>query len=175
MTSGQLDSNLPRLKSQLEQRSMTRQSSGTAYITGAAIDWSTKKGWYIQFPGTSEMSLANPSIVQTFLAVVSVVPNSPSSDSCFGLPDAYITFVDPINGLLDQTVLGTTTVSGTTYNLASTKLDDQRVTVVRVRLSTTPSGKQQAGAVGATSFKLFTFDDRSSRVFWREIPTFKTQ
>jgi type IV pilus assembly protein PilY1 len=175
MTSGQLDTNLPRLKSQLAERTFTRLPDGTGYVSGSQIDWTTKKGWFINFPETSEMTLANPTVAQGLLAVVSVVPNAANSDNCYGLPSAYITFVDLITGLLDVNVAGQVTADGTTYNLASVPVSDQRITLSRDATQRCTSGQNCTRIIGEKTDRTVSAANRASRVFWREIPTFKTK
>jgi len=63
-------------------------------------------GWYVHLPASSEMVLANPQVTSLkLLAVVSIAPLS-GSTSCSSAPDAFVTFIDPITGLLNQNVLG---------------------------------------------------------------------
>jgi type IV pilus assembly protein PilY1 len=120
---------LPRLRTQLAARTFTRITLndadptngvvGQGYVTGAAMDWTNNKGWYINLPDTSEMVVSNPTMSQGLLATVSIAPAATSSNICFSGPSAYITFVDPITGLLNTGLFGTITVGGVTYIVAS--------------------------------------------------------
>lgn len=117
LSGGALTAALPRALSTLATRTyVAGTSSASSYITGEAIDWSTKKGWYTKFPVTSEASVANPSQVGDLVAFPSLVPAA-AGDSCFGQPQNFTTFVNPVSGLLDIDVLGTVDVSVTeVYN-----------------------------------------------------------
>ena len=178
---GALDANLPRTLTSLALRTMTRASSGDGYVTGDAIDWGAKKGWYVKFAAPAEASLSNPTLILGLLAVVSIVPNATQNDSCYGLPSAYLTLLDPITGLLDENVKGQLVdTNGVLINISSFALTNQRVTLVgnqiacaAGKLCATILSDPEKPCVGPKCDS-FTVNDKRSRLFWREIPTFKT-
>lgn len=178
---------LPRLRSQLAARSMTRITLddldplngkvGDGYVAGSAIDWTNNKGWYLNFPDSGEMTVSNPVITQGLLSTVSIAPASTSLEVCFKGPSAYVTFLDPISGLLDKSVFGSITINGVTYLLASIKITDQRVTFARdATKSTCASGEANCTRIiGETTDITAESANASARIYWREIPSFKTK
>ncbi|TAG32980.1 MAG: hypothetical protein EAZ34_08840, partial [Polaromonas sp.] len=165
----------------LSLRTLTRATDGNGTVTGDVIDWGAKKGWYVKFPAASEASISNPSLILGLLAVVSVVPNGTVSDNCYGLPSAYLTLIDPITGLLDENIKGQITdANGVLVNISSIPLTNQRVTLVGNQLGC-GAGKlcaeilsdPEKPCVGASCGK-FGVNDKNSRLFWREIPTYRT-
>nr|WP_315495032.1 PilC/PilY family type IV pilus protein [uncultured Rhodoferax sp.] len=178
---------LPRLRSQLAARSMIRITLddidplngkvGDGYVTGAAIDWTNNKGWYLNFPDSGEMTVSNPVITQGLLSTVSIAPAASSTEVCFKGPSAYVTFLDPISGLLEKSVFGSITINGVTYLLASIKITDQRVTFARdATKSVCASGEANCTRIiGETTDITAESANASARIYWREIPSFKTK
>lgn len=185
---------LPRGLSKLLPRTFNRlaDGSGAGYVTGAElIDWSTKDGWYMNFPSSSEMVVSN--IVVNSLRLLSVVSLAPKNNlgECSSAPDAYITFLSPLTGLLNFNVLGTYIDSSSNrFLLSSTKLvdGDQLVTLAIDRTQKEPvagSGGSggAAGGAGNTCFRVVGAStdlkacsaalDR--RIQWREIFNFRTR
>jgi type IV pilus assembly protein PilY1 len=150
---------------------------GQGYVTGAAMDWTNNKGWYINLPATSEMVVSNPTMSQGLLATVSIAPAGTSGNICFSGPNAYITFVDPITGLLNTGLFGTITVGGVTYIVASIKITDQRVTVSGdATTSSCASGQLNCTRIiGDTTDENASSNNTNARIYWREIPSFKTR
>jgi type IV pilus assembly protein PilY1 len=183
---------LPRLRTQLVGRSLTRQSSGDGFVEGVAINWASKMGWFVNLPATSEMVVSNLQVTSLkLLSVVSIAPPS-GATSCSSAPDAYITFVDPITGLLNQNLMGEldVVVDGVSVKkrISSKKLasGDQMVTLAKDR---TPKGTTGTGTgtgtgggggfdcirvVGdKTDLKLCSMG-QNRRVQWRELFNFRT-
>ncbi|MDZ7937932.1 MAG: PilC/PilY family type IV pilus protein [Rhodoferax sp.] len=178
---------LPRTRSQLVARTMTRiflddvdplnGKVGDGYVSGSSIDWTNNKGWYLNFPDSGEMVVSNPVITQGLLSTVSIAPASTSADVCFKGPSAYVTFIDPISGMLDQSVFGTVTIGGVVYTLASIKITDQRVTFARdaTKTSCASGEKNCTRIIGETTDITAESANSSARIYWREIPSFKTK
>jgi type IV pilus assembly protein PilY1 len=178
---------LPRLRSQLVARTMVRITLddldplngivGDGYVTGSDIDWTNSKGWYLNFPDTGEMSVSNPVITQGLLSAVSIVPAASSTEICFRGPSAYVTFLDPISGLLDKSVFGSVTIGGVTYLLASVKITDQRVTFARdaTRSACASGDLNCTRIIGETTDRTAESANTAARIYWREIPSFKTR
>lgn len=178
---------LPRLRTNLVSRTFNRITLddtdptngivGDGYITGGTIDWTNNKGWYITLPATSEMVVSNPVITQGLLSVVSIAPSAASAEVCFKGPAAYVTFVDPISGLLNKDVFGTITISGVKYSVASTMIADQRVTFARDATKTScATGEQNCTRIiGETTDRTAKSTNTTARIYWREIPSFKTR
>jgi type IV pilus assembly protein PilY1 len=178
---------LPRTRAQLAQRTMVRVTLddndptngvvGNGYVTGANIDWTNNKGWYLNFPSTGEMTVSNPVITQGLLATVSIAPADTSADVCFKGPVAYVTFLNPISGMLDNSVFGTITIGGVKYTLASVKITDQRVTFARdaTKASCASGQANCTRIIGETTDITAESSNTSARIYWREIPSFKTK
>ena len=178
---------LPRLRSQLATRTFNRVTIddadptngviGQGYVTGAAMDWTSKMGWFVSLTDNSEMVVTNPTITQGLLATVSIAPAATSANICFSGPVAYVTFLDPITGLLDSEVFGTITVGGTTYKTASIKITDQRVTFSRDATNTSCAAGQQncTRIIGETTDETAQSPNSAARIYWREIPSLKTR
>lgn len=177
---------LPRTRSQLVQRTLNRITLddldplngkvGDGYVSGAAIDWTNNKGWYINFPDTGEMAVSNPVITQGLLSAVSIAPAATSAEICFKGPSAWVTFVDPISGMLDKSVFGSITINGVTYIVASVKITDQRVTFARdaTKASCASGQSNCTRIIGETTDITAESSNTSARIYWREIPSYKT-
>jgi type IV pilus assembly protein PilY1 len=177
---------LPRTRSQLVSRSLTRITLddldplngviGDGYVSGAAIDWTNNKGWYVNFPDSGEMTVSNPVITQGLLSTVSIVPAVSSAEVCFRGPSAYVTTLDPISGMLDRSVFKSVTINGVIYLVASIKITDQRVTFARdaTRASCASGASNCTRIIGETTDITAESANTSARIYWREIPSFKT-
>jgi len=180
---GDLDSLLPRGVAAMAPRELvTVDSAGNRIITGGAIDWSTKAGWYLPFPATDEMSLANPARLLQVLVVTSMAPPPPKAnaadpDSCFQSPRAWLNVVDPLTGLTSKSVLGniTTIINGNTVTvpLSSKPIKDIKFTFGSDKTCT--SDKDCARAVGATSDVQLVGGQDRGRTQWREVPGLRTR
>ena len=190
-----LSTTLPRSLSSLQQRtfvdvagSSSRSISGTA-----AIDWTTKSGWYLPFDVSSEMSVSDPTIANGQLVIVSVSPaaavGAGQAAPCFATPLSRLTAIDPITGL-PSGLLGTTTIinagGGTsTVYLATIGIDDQKVRIskdVVGKGASKTSGDCANGRLnctrvtgGGTTDLGLSSKDGLGRIFWREIPGLKTR
>nr|MCU0932401.1 hypothetical protein [Serpentinimonas sp.] len=135
----------------------------------------------MDFPAASEMAVGNPVVVRPdLMSLLSLAPQA-ASDGCSNAPDAFISFVNPLNGLPSVNLLGTytDTVAGKEYLVASFKLaqGDQLVTVA------TGSTGGSGSAVGDRS--IFVAGERTNsqnslgnldrRIQWREIFNFRTR
>lgn len=189
---------LPRGYSELATRTLTRPTSTTGYLSGTSIDWSqaTSKGWVLPLPSTGEAVLSNPMYFVDLLAVLSVAPAV--SLDCNASPPGYLNILDPVSGMLNTAVMGTTSVTdafGVTRSLpvASIQLTDQKINLVEdLRRKTTTtgpgcdnghictiivtksegdgSGGGNSGGTGGPSKSI-----SKTRLSWREIPTLITK
>ena len=108
------------LRPTLQQQTLT--TSGTSRsITSTAVDYSTKNGWYIDFPSTGERVYTNP---QLSLDAVIVTSNIPSPTPCVPGGSSWGYTIDVANGGLPARAL--TTYAG----LAFTNVLLSRATVV---------------------------------------------
>jgi Tfp pilus tip-associated adhesin PilY1 len=172
------------------------------YVTGDAIDWATKKGWVMPFNVSSEMGLNNMTIANSQLLTVSVSPapakTGADSDPCTDTPVARLLGVDPVTGLPNG-LLGSVEVidpskplqrdsaipNYMTMLLASIPVADQKGAFVGdlVGRGSTQAGCAN-GSLACTAYEGATSDGEpvrfatglsSGRIFWREIPGFKTR
>jgi type IV pilus assembly protein PilY1 len=180
---------LPRLRTQLVLRTLNRESSGNGYVSGGAINWSTKFGWYIDLPITSEMVVSNvQTVTPKLLAAVSIAPTTGAA-SCGNSPDAYVTFINPITGLLTESIFGEMTVVGDPDPklIASLKLEkgDQNITFSKddtakkdpkcTGVDCPPITPGQCfGANGGKTQLKGCPQNKDRRIQWREIFNFKT-
>jgi type IV pilus assembly protein PilY1 len=183
---------LPRELSELQERVLHNVGTDDTkrYVTGDAIDWSAKKGWYMLMNVSSEMGVNNLTIANNQLLTVTVSPapakTGLATDPCSDTPVARLLAVDPITGLPDG-LLGSESITvgdtTTTYMLASVRVVDQKVHIVKDLVG---EGSAQTGCgngslnctavEGATSGggKRLASNAGFGRIFWREIPGFKT-
>lgn len=181
--SATLDLTLPRGLNGMVLRSLSDVGTeGARVVSGGTIDWATQAGWYLPFPVTGEMSLANPVRLLQVLAVTSMAPPAPKAseadlDPCIRQPRVWLNAVDPMTGLSTKPVLGTVplTVNGlqTSVVMASRRVQDTKFTFGSDKTCST--GLDCARAVGATGdVQLFGSQDRG-RIFWREVPGLRTK
>jgi type IV pilus assembly protein PilY1 len=198
-TAAAMESALPRGLSSLATRTLVNFGDDLhRYVTGDAIDWSTKKGWAMFFNVSSEMGLNNLTIANNQVLTVTVSPapakTGAATDPCTDTPVARLVGVDPVTGL-PSGLLGTADVPDTTnrtllpsyvtYMLASVPVSDQKGQFVSDLVG---RGSTQAGCAsgslnctayeGATSGGTnprLTSNLSSGRIFWREIPGLKTR
>lgn len=180
---------LPRLRTQLVSRTLTRNSSGDGYVEGTAIDWTSKMGWYVDLPASSEMVVSNPRVsALKLLSVVSIAPIT-GATSCSSAPDAFITLLNPVTGLLNSDVLGEMTVvvdgKDTKKLIASTKLGDGDQMITIAKDQTAKTGVGAGATTGAPGTCIRVIGDKTDikacspnqnrRIQWREIFNFKTR
>ncbi|MBP6268920.1 MAG: hypothetical protein KA422_04790 [Rhizobacter sp.] len=187
---------LPRDLSDLEERELHNVGTDTQtrYLTGDAIDWNTKLGWYFFFNVNSEMGLNNLTIANNQVLTITVSPAPPktgaATDACSDKPVARLLAVDPITGLPNG-LLGTTDVEEgdvtTTYQLVSVPISDQKGRIGNTQVGAggnggdaTKADECSGGSLDCTKVITATggANVRSNlgkgRIFWREIPGFKT-
>ena len=146
----------------LQQQTMT--TSGTKRnISNNAVDYTTKKGWYVDLPTTGERINSDPSLASGALIFTS---NIPDPTICVPGGSSWLYFIDyKTGGLVSQS---TATWSGTELGqkLASRpviiQLPSGKV-VALIRLSDATTVKEDAPLSNATSLS------KSKRVSWREI------
>jgi len=172
------------------------------YVTGDAVDWTTQKGWVMPLTVSSEMGLNNMTIVNSQLLTVSVSPapakTGADSDPCTDTPVARLLGVDPVTGLPNG-LLGSAEVidpsverldpsaipNFMTVVLASVPVNDQKGQFVGdlVGRGSTQAGCAN-GSLSCTAYEGATSSGEnprlasslnSGRIFWREIPGFKTR
>jgi Tfp pilus tip-associated adhesin PilY1 len=204
-TSSAMVAALPRGLGSLATRTLVNFNDDDTkrYVTGDAIDWTAKKGWVMPLNVSSEMGLNNMTIANGNLLTVTVSPaparTGLDSDPCTDTPVARLMGVDPVtglpNGLLgDIEVIDPSKVPPPgfiarpeymTVLLASIPVADQKGQFVGDLVG---RGSTQAGCAngslactayeGATSSgenPRFATGLNFGRIFWREIPGFKTR
>mgnify|MGYP001416538951 CR=1 FL=1 len=82
-------------RSNLQVQTLTTTASGERTATGTSVDFSTKKGWYVDLPDTStapsERVNTHPTIVSGALVFTS---NIPSSDACIPGGSSWLNVLD---------------------------------------------------------------------------------
>ena len=203
-TSSAMAAALPRGLGSLATRTLVNFNGDDTkrYVTGDAIDWATKKGWVMPLNVSSEMGLNNMTIANSQLLTVTVSPapakTGADSDACTDTPVARLVGVDPVtglpNGLLgsaeiidpDAPIAGPSALPNyMTVLLASIPVNDQKGQFVGdlVGRGSTQAGCAN-GSLACTAYEGASSDGEpvrfatglnSGRIFWREIPGFKTR
>lgn len=149
-------------RSQLTSQTLSAIASGVRTVTTtAAVDWSTKKGWYIDLPVSAERVNVDPQLQKGTLIVASNVPNTEvCSAGGFGL----LNFLDYKSGQAIATSAGGVATYQYTGGL-----------IVGVNYAITTGGDSKAIVTGSDT-NLRTFDAPTAtsiftgnRISWREL------
>ncbi len=65
-------------------------------ITGSAIDFATKRGWYIDLPTSGERSISTPLLLSRRLFMTSLIPSN--NDPCSGALGGWVFALNPFTG-----------------------------------------------------------------------------
>jgi len=148
-------------RTDLVQQTLTALNSSTRTSTGNAVDFNTKKGWFIDLPDTGERVNVDP-ILQ--LGTLVVPSNVPSADTCLAGGSAWINFLDYRTGSY---------VPGASANMASTRVAASLV--VGINVVQLPGGKVVTIVTTADNQQLTQETPIGSptvtgrRVTWREL------
>ena len=196
-TAAAMESALPRSLGSLATRTLVNVGDDMhRYVTGDTIDWSAKKGWSMFFNVSSEMGLNNLTIANNQVLTVTVSPapalTGAATDPCTSDPVARLVGVDPVTGLPNG-LLGSladpnakvNSILPIMYMLATVPVTDQKGQFVSDLVG---RGSSQAGcasgSLNCTAYEGATSGGEnprlssslsSGRIFWREIPGFKTR
>jgi len=102
------------------QQTLSSSGPDTRTATSNAVDWTTKKGWYVDLPDSGERVNVDP-VLQ--LGTLIVPSNVPSGDTCTAGGSGWINFLDYKSGSY---------VTGATANMTSTKIGASLVVGVNV-------------------------------------------
>jgi type IV pilus assembly protein PilY1 len=149
------------LRSSLVQQTLTISGS-TSTVTNNTVDYTTKKGWYIDLPTSKERVVTTPALA---LSELIFTTNIPSSTQCVPGGSSWEYFINvKTGGKVENSSIST---SGKYLGnaLASRpvliQLPDGRVfSIVRMSDATTPTPEQNRGGAAGTTGK---------RISWREI------
>jgi type IV pilus assembly protein PilY1 len=83
------------LRTSLQQQLFTVNGDGSRTASTTAVNFSTKKGWYIDMPGSGERMDTSPALAYGALAFTS---NLPSTDPCVPGGSSYLNVLDYSNG-----------------------------------------------------------------------------
>lgn len=191
-----MEAALPRDLDDLEERELVSIDTDKKerYMTGDAVNWTEKLGWYFFFNVDSEMGLNNLTIANEQVLTITVSPAPPktgaATDPCSDAPVARLLAVDPITGLPNGLLGSATTTAGdvtTTHILASIGFADQKARISNTQVGAGGNGGDSTkvdscrnGSKDCTLVNGATGSARVSsglgvgRIFWREIPGFKT-
>lgn len=159
------------VRSVLQQQTLTVNTNGTSSISNNTVDYTTKKGWYIDLPTTGERVNTDPTLVSNVLAFTS---NIPSTQICVPGGSSWLYYINYQTG-------GTTDLSSTT-----TLADGSTVTwngglslgntlASRPIIIQLPSGQIDAlirksdGTTVSQTVPVATSSMTKGRVSWREI------
>lgn len=185
----------PTDRSTLVQRTGQRLSDGSVVLTGNtnAVDWSNNDGWYLNFPGSSEMNLDSPALANGQLTFITVRPKT-TSQNCSNEPDKGHYILDPLTGTATVNNLGTGTVNGGSALRIAVNTTAQKISIVNDRTKAPYTKKScQAGDPGAVCTNgscvcaqspdsqckrasgVLICINANPRVQWREIPGLRTK
>jgi len=141
----------------LQEQTLTVLQDGNSYsLSQNKIDWSAKRGWYINLKlNSAERIVIDPEVVYTALAYTSIIPGG-SSDPC--ISDGFSTtyYIDPVTG-------GSLSVN------VFDKIGNQNVVAAEARVS----GKRSVLTFGSTILRKKAELSASKRLltvkFWVEI------
>lgn len=143
------------------QQTLTATGPDTRTATSNAVDWTTKKGWFVDLPDSGERANVDP-ILQ--LGTLVVPTNVPSNDTCVAGGYGWVNFLDYKSGSY---------VTGATANTTSTKIGASLV--VGVNVVQLPGGNVKTIVTTADNQQI-TQDTPVSppsitgrRVSWREL------
>jgi type IV pilus assembly protein PilY1 len=135
-----------------------------------AINWLTKKGWFVNIPYSSGMAIHNTLLAKdgtTEIGIPLIYPTALNinNEVCANNVNGAYVQIDAISGLQPSDIFGTDKVGFSTT--------DQNFTLVRYAPQT-GSGPAQA-IVGNTELKRLPVRTKvDTRLYWREIPGIKT-
>ena len=135
------------------------KSGSNATVTGSAVDFDSKDGWYIDFPDTGERVITNPTLVSGLLTFTSNIPDG--SDPCIPGGRSWVWGVDYRTGL---------PIPGATY--AGQFLGDalaSRVVAVRTGQGIRLYTRDTAGGLSVKPGDQFNPTVGTKRKAWREI------
>lgn len=183
----------------LVRQTYTRIGSNVVATAGTRFNEATQDGWFMDFPGSSEMLLSNPELRGGLLIFTTVRPKSSDADSCTAAPDASLYAINPFAGQPVADVQGTTTVDGVTRFIAGVAIADQKVRISTDQTRRATETRCTAGSPGcacagssctktascATGGSHLAVDGASTaasqctghlslRLQWREVPGLRT-
>ncbi|WP_345542090.1 pilus assembly protein [Variovorax defluvii] len=166
---------IPTGVAELQQRSWSLDSTTGALVQGSvtAIDWSTKKGWYLDIPLSSGMVLSNllyPSTTRDVgvpLVYKKAVTGEVCNDNAEG---AYVQF-NAVTGVANVNIFALTSSNGIVLGLTGL---DQRFRVTEDSTTRCQPGLNCQRILGQNTDTNTKQNTTQSRIFWREIPGLKT-
>ena len=149
-------------RTQLTSQTLSAIAAGVRTITTTtAVDWSTKKGWYIDLPVSAERVNVDPQLQKGTLIIASNVPNT---DTCSAGGFGLLNFLDYKTGQAIATSAGGVATYQYTGGL-----------IVGVNYAITTGGDSKAIVTGSDT-NLRTFDAPTAtsifsgnRISWREL------
>ncbi len=151
----------PRSSTQMVAQTLTNSgTSGTRTLTVTAVDWTTKRGWYVDFPDSGERMHVDPTIDGSLLFVATTVPSETvCSPGGYGWLN-YFNYKMSTSSTMQSAVKFDGPIVG--VNVFYTP-DGQRRVVVTTSNNPTP---KSAGDLGTDDLpRLF----QGRRAIWREI------
>ncbi len=169
-------STIPSGLTELQTRTLTVTSSNNLIQTKTtAIDWSTKKGWFMNIPYASGMVVSNPEYAKDGSRDIGIPMIFPadSGSSCNGGSLGVYLQISAITGLLNADVFGTGVSSGDGVQVGIVS-SDQRFRLAEDSTARCGAGLNCQRIVGQTEDLTTKRNATNSRIFWREIPGLRT-
>jgi type IV pilus assembly protein PilY1 len=162
---------IPTGTSELVERVWTVDANGDLVQTDkTAINWLTKKGWFVDIPYSSGMAVHNTLLAKdgtTEIGIPLIYPTAGNvnAEVCANNVNGAYVQIDAIQGIQPSDIFG--------VDKAGFSTTDQNFTLARYATGS-DSGPSQA-VVGNTELKLLpTRARKDTRLYWREIPGIRT-
>ncbi|MDM0054911.1 pilus assembly protein [Variovorax fucosicus] len=167
---------LPTGLSELQQRSWSFDSTTGAIVqtNTTAINWATKKGWYLDIPLSSGMVLGNLlySAVSKDIGIPLVYKKATTGAVCNDNAEGAYVQINAVTGLATANIFGvTSSTAGIVLGLTGL---DQRFRVTEDSTSRCTTGLNCQRILGQNTDVNTKQNSTQSRIFWREIPGLKT-
>ncbi|WP_422084416.1 pilus assembly protein [Variovorax sp.] len=159
----------------LQQRTWDLDSRKTEAIVQSAtsaINWGTKKGWYVNIPMSSGMVLSNPKAIGKDVNIPIVYKKPAEGVVCADSAAGADVQVNGVTGV--ATTPNLFGIAGAVGEVIGIVGLDQRFTIPEDSTARCTAGLSCARIVGPNTDITMKKNTTQSRIFWREIPGLKT-
>ena len=166
---------IPSGVSELQQRSWSLDTTSSAIVqaSSATIDWSTKKGWYLDIPLSSGMVLGNViySAVSKDVGLPLIYKKPTVGEACNNNAEGAYVQLNAVTGLAAVNIFSVNSTNGLVLGLTGL---DQRFRVTEDSTARCNAGLSCQRILGQNTDLNTKQNTTQSRIFWREIPGLKT-
>ncbi|SEK68258.1 type IV pilus assembly protein PilY1 [Variovorax sp. YR750] len=157
----------------LQERSWSLDAKTDAVVQNAtsAVDWSTRKGWYVGIPMPSGMVLSNPKATGKDVNIPIVYKKAAEGVVCAASAAGADVQVNGVTGVSTTNLFGIAGAAGEVIGIVGL---DQRFAIPEDSTSRCAAGLSCSRIVGPNTDVTMRKNTTQSRIFWREIPGLKT-